>query len=119
MIKVGLNLGNSKISCAVTEINENKDIKLLSSLYTENAMVLSANGVDLASRDEILELVPNSDFVVKSVSTTKRIEANDGIVSRYFTCFDQFFEKIQFVRASVFSINLRNGRLHLGGRFFF
>jgi ribosomal protein S18 len=56
----------------------NKDIKLLSSLYTENAKVLSANGVDLASRDEILELVPNSDFVVKSVSITKRIEANDS-----------------------------------------
>lgn len=56
----------------------NKDIELLSSLYTENAKVLSENGVELANRDEILELVPNSDFVVKSVSTTKRIEANDS-----------------------------------------
>lgn len=56
----------------------NKDIDLLSSLYTENAMVLSANGVELANRDEILELVPNSDFVIKSVSTTKRIVANDS-----------------------------------------
>jgi ketosteroid isomerase-like protein len=55
-----------------------KNIELLSSLYTENAMVLSSNGVDLASRDEILELVPNSDFVVKSVSTNKRIQANDS-----------------------------------------
>ena len=30
MIKVGLNIGNSKISCAVSEIIENKKIKLLS-----------------------------------------------------------------------------------------
>ena len=30
MIKVGLNIGNSKISCAVSEIKENKKIKLLS-----------------------------------------------------------------------------------------
>ncbi len=30
MIKVGLNIGNSKISCAVSEIVENKKIKLLS-----------------------------------------------------------------------------------------
>ena len=30
MIKVGLNIGNSKISCAVLEIKENKKFKLLS-----------------------------------------------------------------------------------------
>jgi len=30
MIKVGLNIGNSKISCAVVEIKDNKNIKLLS-----------------------------------------------------------------------------------------
>ena len=30
MIKVGLNIGNSKISCAVSEIEKNKNIKLLS-----------------------------------------------------------------------------------------
>ena len=30
MIKVGLNIGNSKISCAVSEIKKNKKIKLLS-----------------------------------------------------------------------------------------
>ena len=30
MIKVGLNIGNSKISCVVGEIKENKIIKLLS-----------------------------------------------------------------------------------------
>ncbi|MEZ4796132.1 MAG: hypothetical protein R2785_03080 [Flavobacteriaceae bacterium] len=54
-----------------------KDIELLSTLYTENAMVLSGNGVDLANRNEILELVPKVDFVVKSVSTAKRIKAND------------------------------------------
>ena len=30
MIKVGLNIGNSKISCAVLEVKENKDFKLLS-----------------------------------------------------------------------------------------
>ncbi|MCB0461459.1 MAG: hypothetical protein R2816_04815 [Flavobacteriaceae bacterium] len=55
-----------------------KNIELLSSLYTENAMVLSSNGVDLANRAEILELVPKVDFIVKSVSTTKRIKANDS-----------------------------------------
>lgn len=54
-----------------------KNIDLLSSLYTENALVLSKNGVDLPNRNEILELVPNSDFVVKSVSTKKRIKATD------------------------------------------
>lgn len=56
----------------------NKNIDLLSTLYTENAMVLSANGVDLSNRAEILELVPKVDFIVKSVSTTKRIKANDS-----------------------------------------
>ena len=30
MIKVGLNIGNSKISCAISEIEKNKKIKLLS-----------------------------------------------------------------------------------------
>ena len=30
MIKVGLNIGNSKISCAVIEIKDNNNIKLLS-----------------------------------------------------------------------------------------
>ncbi|PTM09763.1 MAG: hypothetical protein DA407_05170 [Bacteroidetes bacterium] len=55
-----------------------KNLELLSSLYTENAMVLSENGVDLANREAILELVPKVDFVVKSVSTTKRIQANDS-----------------------------------------
>ena len=30
MIKVGLNIGNSKISCAVLEIKDQKNIKLLS-----------------------------------------------------------------------------------------
>ena len=30
MIKVGLNIGNSKISCAVSEIEKNKKNKLLS-----------------------------------------------------------------------------------------
>ena len=55
----------------------NKDIELLSTLYSENAMVLSNKGVDLANRAEILELVPKVDFIVKSVSTTKRIKAND------------------------------------------
>ena len=30
MIKVGLNIGNSKISCAVLEILDNKDVRLLS-----------------------------------------------------------------------------------------
>lgn len=60
------------------EAINDKNMELLSSLYTENAMVLSANGVDLANRNEILELVPKSDFVVKNVSTTKRIEASDS-----------------------------------------
>ncbi len=32
MIKVGLNIGNSKISCAVVEIKDKKNIKLLSCL---------------------------------------------------------------------------------------
>ena len=36
-----------------------KDIELLSRLYTEKAMVLSENGVDLASKKEILEFVDN------------------------------------------------------------
>ena len=30
MIKVGLNIGNSKISCFVTEIKEDKNTKILS-----------------------------------------------------------------------------------------
>lgn len=65
---------NSKWMKAIND----KNIDLLSSLYTENAKVLSENGVDLKNRDEILELVPKSDFVVKSVSTTKRIQANNA-----------------------------------------
>jgi len=39
MIKVGLNIGNSKISCVVAEIKENKNIKLLSSeSYASNVL---------------------------------------------------------------------------------
>ena len=30
MIKVGLNIGNSKISCAVVETKDNNNVKLLS-----------------------------------------------------------------------------------------
>lgn len=68
--------GNSANHKWMQAIND-KNIELLSSLYNENAMVLSENGVDLASRIEILELVPNSNFIVKSVSAIKRIQAND------------------------------------------
>ena len=42
-----------------------KDIELLSSLYTDRAMVLSENGVDLGSKKEILQLIPKVDFIVK------------------------------------------------------
>ncbi len=42
MIKVGLNIGNSKISCAVSEIIENKKIRLLS-LQTFQSNILKKN----------------------------------------------------------------------------
>ena len=39
MIKVGLNIGNSKISCIVAEIKKNKNIKLLSTeSYPSNVL---------------------------------------------------------------------------------
>ena len=42
MINVGLNIGNSKISCAVSEIKENKKIKLLS-LQSFQSNILKKN----------------------------------------------------------------------------
>jgi ketosteroid isomerase-like protein len=55
-----------------------KDLPLLETLYTEKALVLSENGADLSSREEILKLVAQSDFEVKDVTTIKRIKAHQS-----------------------------------------
>ena len=53
-----------------------KNVEMLEGLYTENAMVFSPNGVELSNRHEIIDLVKKSDFVVKEVNTTQRINAH-------------------------------------------
>ncbi len=75
MIKVGLNIGNSKISCAVSEIVENKKIKVLS-FHSLQSSILKKNIItnfeDLSNdiKSLILESEKRSqtknNFVVKN-----------------------------------------------------
>ena len=95
MIKVGLNIGNSKISCAVSEIKNDKKIKLLS--YQNFASdILKKNIItnfdNLTSEIKILlsEAEKNSQTKINSVNLN--IPMNDSI-SKYYDAEIENFEK--------------------------
>ena len=86
MIKVGLNIGNSKISCAVVEIKENKKIKLLScESYPSNVVKknIVTNFKDLSNDIKILitESVKKSQTKINSINLN--VPTVDSI-SRYY-----------------------------------
>ncbi len=95
MIKVGLNIGNSKISCAVSEIKNDKKIKLLS--YQNFASdILKKNIItnfdNLTSEIKILlsEAEKNSQTKINSINLN--VPTNDSI-SKYYDAEIENFEK--------------------------
>ena len=86
MIKVGLNIGNSKISCAVSEIEKNKKIKLLSFQSFQTSILkknIISNFEELS--DDIKSLISESEK--KSQTKINSINLNIPMidsVSRYY-----------------------------------
>jgi len=86
MIKVGLNIGNSKISCAVVEIKENKKIKLLSlESYPSNVVKknIVTNFKDLSNDIKILITESEKKSQTKINSINLNVPTVDSI-SRYY-----------------------------------
>jgi len=86
MIKVGLNIGNSTISCAVVEIKENKKIKLLScESYPSNVLKknIVTNFEDLSNDIKILITESEKKSQTKINSINLNIPTVDSI-SRYY-----------------------------------
>ena len=86
MIKVGLNLGNSKISCVVLEIKENKTIKLLScKSYPSNILKknIITNFEELSSDIKILINDSEKDSQTKINSINLNLPTINSI-SRYY-----------------------------------
>ena len=86
MIKVGLNIGNSTISCAVVEIKENKKIKLLScESYPSNVLKknIVTNFEDLSNDIKILITESEKKSQKKINSINLNIPTVDSI-SRYY-----------------------------------
>jgi len=54
-----------------------KDLETLKKLYIEDIYGLSPNGIDFSSRDTLISIVANNNFVVKQVNTIQRIKANN------------------------------------------
>ena len=86
MIKVGLNIGNSKISCAVSELKDDKTIKLLSykSLPSDIIKKNIVSDFQVLSNDIktlILESEKNSQTKINSVNLN--VPTNESI-SRYY-----------------------------------
>ncbi len=86
MIKVGLNLGNSKISCAVSELKNNKEIKLLSYESIPSDTIkknIITNFAELSNdiKNLILESEKKSQTKIKSINLN--LPTIDGI-SKYY-----------------------------------
>jgi len=86
MIKVGLNIGNSKISCAVSEINENKKIKLLS-FHSFQSNILKKNIItnfeDLSNDIKSLIVESEKKSQTKINSVNLNIPITDSL-SKYY-----------------------------------
>jgi len=97
MIKVGLNIGNSKISCAVVEIKENKNTKLLS-FQSYPSKVLKKNII--TNFEELLTEVKSliNESEKKSQTKINSINLNiptvDSISKYYDSAIDNFNNEI-------------------------
>ncbi len=134
MIKVGLNLGNSNISCAVAQIRDNKDVKLLS-LHSLPSNILKKNIItnfeELSNdiRVLILESEKKSETKINSInlnfptadSISRNYESeienlNQNITeleikkiinnSEYFNVDDNYFEIFNNINGYVLDDNL-------------
>tara|TARA_Y100001970_G_scaffold6328_1_gene7207 strand:+ start:23705 stop:24925 length:1221 start_codon:yes stop_codon:yes gene_type:complete len=86
MIKVGLNIGNSKISCAVSEIKNNKKVKLLSYHHISSNLLkknIITNFENLANDVKTLLLESEKKSQTKINSVNLNIPTVDS-VSKYY-----------------------------------
>ena len=112
MIKVGLNIGNSKISCAVIEIKDNNNIKLLSevrSLINEsekkshtkiNSINLNIPTVESISKYYDSE-INNINSEITELDIKKAINSSD-----YFAVKEDYFEILNNIYGYILDNNL-------------
>ena len=97
MIKVGLNIGNSKISCAVSEIKENKKIKLLScKSYPSNILKknIITNFHELSNEINFLISESEKSSQTKINSINLNLPTIDSISKYYESEIDNLEQKI-------------------------
>jgi len=97
MIKVGLNIGNSKISCAVSEIKENKKVKLLScKSYPSNILKknIITNFQELSNEISILILESEKSSQTKINSINLNLPTIDSVSRYYESEMDSLEQKI-------------------------
>jgi len=94
MIKVGLNIGNSKISCAVSEIEKNKKIKLLSfqSLQTDIVKKNVITNFEELSYD-IKSLISESEK--KSQTKINSVNLNIPMIDSISRYYDSQIENLE------------------------
>ena len=93
MIKVGLNIGNSKISCAVSEIEKNKKTKLLSFQSFQTNIIkknIITNFEEISN--DIKSLISESEK--KSQTKIKSINLNIPIVDSVSRYYDSEIENL-------------------------
>ena len=93
MIKVGLNIGNSKISCAVSEIEKNKKTKLLSFQNLQTNIIkknIITNFEEISN--DIKSLISESEK--KSQTKIKSINLNIPIVDSVSRYYDSEIENL-------------------------
>ena len=94
MIKVGLNIGNSKISCAVSEIEKNKKIKLLS-FQSFQTNILKKNIISNFEElsNDIKSLISESEK--KSQTKINSINLNIPIINSVSKYYDSEIKNVQ------------------------
>ncbi len=94
MIKVGLNIGNSKISCAVSEIEKNKKIKLLSFQSFQTNIIkknIITNFEELSN--DIKSLISESEK--KSQTKINSINLNIPMIDSVSRYYDSEIENLE------------------------
>ncbi len=97
MIKVGLNLGNSKISCAVSEVIDNKKIKLLSFQSFQSNILkknIITNFEELSSDIKSLILESEKSSQTKINSVNLNIPTTDSLSEYYNSEIDNLEHQI-------------------------
>ena len=93
MIKVGLNIGNSKISCAVSQIEKNKKIKILSFQSFQTKIIkknIITNFEELSN--DIKSLI--SDSEKKSQTKINSVNLNIPMINSISRYYDSEIEKL-------------------------